>query len=90
MKQAKIAVWVLALLCAAQTLRAALFALDPYAPEHAVFPFDSFHQHHSCFTAYFEGARLLEDVPNIYDTALYVASPGELDRPPWQPPKDTH
>lgn len=90
MSHRKIALWALLLLCAAQTLRAALFALDPYAPEHAVFPFDSFHQHHSCFTAYFEGARLLDDVPNIYDTALYLAQPGASDRPSWQSARDTH
>lgn len=76
------------LLLLVQTVRAARFAFEPSDPSHAVFPFDTFQQHHSCFTAYFEASRLVRDVPNVYDEALYRGSPERHERPDWQPPAD--
>jgi hypothetical protein len=84
----RIAFLLCCLLAVAQTARAALFAFEPGDPGHAVFPFDTFQHHHSCFTAYFEANRLADDAPNVYDEALYLAPPDRPNRPAWQPAGD--
>ena len=84
----KLALVLVGLLLAVQTARGALFALHPTRPEHAVLPFDTFQEHHSCFTAYFEASRLAREVPNVYESKLYLAPPDRAQRPSWQPPGD--
>jgi alpha-1,2-mannosyltransferase len=71
------------LLALVQTTRATLFAAFPDRPVHAVFPFDPFQHHHSCFTAYYEAARLAREVPNIYGERSYLRT-GDDGGVPWQ------
>ena len=86
----KVVLAVAALLLVVQTARQTLFAVHPDRPQHTLFPSDGFHQHHSCFTAYYEAARLARAVPNVYDLALYTRSPDRdaAPRPAWQSPTD--
>jgi alpha-1,2-mannosyltransferase len=84
---AKAVLGLAAVLVVAQTARATLFAVYPDRPQHAVLPFDSFHRHHSCFTAYHEAARLAGQVPNVYDLPLYSRAAGEA-APSWLAPGD--
>jgi len=71
-------VWVLASLFAIFQLgRLASFMIDPARTYGSALP-GEFTVHHSCFSAYFEAARLLPDVPNIYDPRVYMI-PGTTD-----------
>ena len=88
---AKVVLALAALLLLAQTARQTLFVLHPHHPQHTLVPSSAFHQHHSCFTAYHEAARLAGSaVPNVYDLALYLRPPGKdaPPRPAWQSSTD--
>jgi hypothetical protein len=84
---AKVVLGLAAVLAIAQTARATMFALHPDRPQHALMPFDSFHRHHSCFTAYYEAARIAREVPNVYDLPLYMRAAGQ-PAPSWLAPGD--
>src|SRR5262249_48354814 len=75
------------LLAIVQTVRSAAFELDPTATQHSEQPWDEFLVHHNCFSAYYEAARVVRDVPNVYDPTVYLRPPGDTTpRPPWQGP----
>jgi hypothetical protein len=78
----KVVLGLAALLVVAQTTRAALFALHPDRPQHSVMPGSRFHRHHNCFTAYYEAARLVRTIPNVYEPSAY-ARPAGAPLPAW-------
>ena len=60
------------------TARLATFMADETKGQNAMYAFDSFFVHHSCLTAYFQGARFhREGVPNVYERTLYEGPTGE-------------
>ncbi len=71
-RRAVFALWtLLAAAALVQTARASVFMLDDSRAAYSVAPFDDFLTHHSCYSAYYEAARLAVDHPNVYDPALY-------------------
>jgi hypothetical protein len=80
--RAKVVLGLGCLLALLQTTRAALFT-GAGNPVHSVVPYNEFHQHHSCFTAYYEAARLAGTLPNLYDDAAYRRAVHD-SLPPWQ------
>jgi hypothetical protein len=71
------AAWALfAALGLAQTTRASVFMLDASHSSCSVAPWNDFLSHHSCYSSYYEGARLARSAPNLYDPDLYQGSDG--------------
>ena len=80
---------ILSLRCVVQTARAGAFMLRPEQPGSSLWPSNRFLVHHNCFTAYYEATRLVGQVPNIYDPAVYLRPPHRASpRPAWQPPSN--
>ncbi len=69
----------LAVLAVVQSARLSVFMLDPSRTSMSALPMDPLFVHHSCFTAYFESALLVRDVPNVYDSTLYPDTLGPFD-----------
>jgi hypothetical protein len=55
--------------------RLTMFVANPAARTASVQPASDFMTRHSCFTAYYEAARTVSSVPNVYDPALYGFPP---------------
>jgi alpha-1,2-mannosyltransferase len=53
------------------TLRLAGFMDDPSRETWSAFPQSAFYVHHNCATSYYEAARIVHDVPNVYLEAIY-------------------
>lgn len=71
-RRAVFAIWTLVAAAAlVQTARASLFMLDAERRGCSVAPSNEFYTHHSCYSAYYEAARLATQEPNIYDPELY-------------------
>ena len=73
---------VLGLLLAALLIgRLSVFMLSPGARDASVEPGSEFLVRHSCLTAYHEAARLIDEVPNVYEPSLYRTgiTPRQLD-----------
>lgn len=53
--------------------RLTIFIVDPSRPSYSVLPSSLWEVRHACVTAYFVAARVVTDVPNVYDLSIYAA-----------------
>jgi hypothetical protein len=61
-----------------QSIRLAGFMVDATRDGLSALPFDEMYPTHSCFSAYYEAARRVHEVANIYDHGLYLGRMGPL------------
>jgi hypothetical protein len=80
---------ILLAIAIAQAARLTVFMIDPSQTWASTLPYEDFFLHHSCFSAYFEAARLVRVIPNIYDPRVYFGreiGPFQVDLFLYPPP----
>ena len=62
---------VTAVLAIVQLARLAVFMVDPSQVGYSMFPWSRWELRHSCLTAYYVAANVVEEVPDVYAESLY-------------------